>query len=353
MKQMEEQLFQAIESNDVTLIEHLISEDIDMSNFILNTGYSPLEYAVEVGNLEIVRALIASVIDINVGVSQHPLEVAIQSGRHDIATIFLQAGADVNRDLGDGWTFLMRAANAGHLGIIKLLVESGANVNATTAHGVSPLMCALREGWQEVFDYLAPLTIPELRQTTVIELPNNLIHQRPDVKWIEKFIDAAGQGDVNAIRNFISSGIDINFVDVNGNNALHFATLHGKLDVVQLLVEAGAKLELKHKRYGTTPLVTAVKRGRSEIVQFLINSGADVHTNYEGETLLNLAVEQGIRWRKTPEHRGWYMEIIQTLIREGVDINAKNTAGRKTIEIATDNVDLEILQLLEEAKNKR
>lgn len=319
---------------------------------MLKFGYTPLEYAVEKGKLEIVQTLLSIGVNINVGATQFPLDIAVQAGRADITLAFLEAGAEVNRNIGEGWTLLMSAANAGHLNIVKLLVEKGANINATTEHGVSALMCAAREGWQEVFNYLAPLTSPEIREQVVKKLPAGLLHRhRENNKFTNNFILAAGQGDVDVVRNAISAGVDIDAIDADGNHALHFATLHCRLDVVRLLVEAGANLEIKHSRYETTPLITAVERGRPEIVQFLIDSGADVHVKLEGDTLLALVVKQAVSWKQT-ERKLKYMDIIQILIQAGVDVNIKDFSGRTVIEIATQIGEIEIVQILQKAVTK-
>lgn len=54
--------------------------------------------------------------------------------------------------------------------------------------------------------------------------------------------------------------------------ALYCAALQGRLDLVQLLVQAGADVN----RGGfSTPLVVAAQRGDLEVVRFLVESGAD------------------------------------------------------------------------------
>ncbi|MUG98766.1 hypothetical protein F7734_43330 [Scytonema sp. UIC 10036] len=348
-EEIETLLFDAIDSGDLETVKKILWKGVNNNQCLFNFGYTPLEYAVEKGELSIVQTMLSTGVNINAGATQFPLDIAVKAGRADITLAFLQAGAEVNLNLGDGWTLLMSAANAGHLSIVKLLVERGANINATTEQGVSALMCAAREGWQAVFNYLAPLSSPEIREQVAKQLPTGLLypHRKNDL-LINDFILAAGQGDVDVVRNAIFAGVDIDTVDTDGNSGLHLAILHDQLDVVRFLIEAGANIEIKHERYETTPLITAVTRGQLEIVQFLIDSGADVHVKHEGSTLLALAVEQAVSWKQT-ERKLQYMDIIKTLIRAGVDIKIKDFSGKTAIEIATHKGEIEIVQLIRKA----
>lgn len=67
--------------------------------------------AIVAGDLAEVAALIASGIDVNAGHDSHlpPLFQAIEHHRVEIARRLIEAGADVNRDSGNGWTPLVHA----------------------------------------------------------------------------------------------------------------------------------------------------------------------------------------------------------------------------------------------------
>ena len=65
----------------------------------------------------------------------------------------------------EGITFLMVASVSGNLNVVKLLVESGANVNAVSKYSDSALLCAVFSGHQKIIDYLEPLTNPKIRAT--------------------------------------------------------------------------------------------------------------------------------------------------------------------------------------------
>jgi ankyrin repeat protein len=55
--------------------------------------------------------------------------------------------------------------NLGHLAIVKLLVEAGADVNSGIECNYFPLLIALRNNHQDIYNYLYPLT-PNLYSLT-------------------------------------------------------------------------------------------------------------------------------------------------------------------------------------------
>ncbi|CAI8022700.1 Ankyrin-1, partial [Geodia barretti] len=61
-----------------------------------------------------------------------------------------------------------------------------------------------------------------------------------------------------------------------GSTALHVAAQKGKTDVVRLLTEAGAQLDIQ-KTSGATPLFMACQNGHSDVVEILIRNGANIN----------------------------------------------------------------------------
>ena len=70
----------------------------------------------------------------------------------------------------------------------------------------------------------------------------------------------------------------------NGDTQLHRAAWYGKAEMVKLLLERGADIDMKNK-YGDTPIHQAAENGRTDIVKVLLSAGADPYiTNKKGET---------------------------------------------------------------------
>ena len=76
---------------------------------------------------------------------------------------------------------------------------------------------------------------------------------------------AAGIGDVAAVRRLVAGGADLEEPDELGAKPLHVAAMSGKLEVLKVLVELGADMEAKTDR-GARPLhwaALSVKRRQS------------------------------------------------------------------------------------------
>jgi ankyrin repeat protein len=58
---------------------------------------------------------------------------------------------------------------------------------------------------------------------------------------------------LKAVQFCLEHGVDVNATNVTGETALHGAASHGANDIIRLLAERGAKLDVKDKR-NRTPL---------------------------------------------------------------------------------------------------
>jgi len=120
-----------------------------------------------------------------------------------------------------GQTPFVRAALAGDVMVLRLLLEHKADPSIPTLAGTTALMAAAGVGW-----------VP--RQT-----------------YTEK-TDAL----VEAVKICIEHGADVNAADSSGYTALHGAAFRGSDAIVQLLAEKGARLDAKDKQ-GRTPSALA------------------------------------------------------------------------------------------------
>ncbi|XP_030621131.1 glutaminase kidney isoform, mitochondrial [Chanos chanos] len=80
---------------------------------------------------------------------------------------------------------------------------------------------------------------------------------------------AAYRGDVQSLRRYVLSGVDVNSVDYDGRSALHVAASEGQLDVIRFLVEnTGADCSLKD-RWSNTPILEAMRCSQESALQLL------------------------------------------------------------------------------------
>ncbi len=82
----------------------------------------------------------------------------------------------------------------------------------------------------------------------------------------------------------------------SGFTLLHRAASQGNTDIVQVLLERGARINERTVWGWHTPLHLALSNGWDETAKFLINAGADIHAkNKDGDDMCDYAVKRGYK----------------------------------------------------------
>jgi ankyrin repeat protein len=104
---------------------------------------------------------------------------------------------------------------------------------------------------------------------------------------------AAEQGRVEVVRVLLEGGAKVEGTDADQRTALHYAARHGHLEVCRLLLDWGANVNAVDWRTNT-PLHWAAYSGRLAVVKLLVERGADVRMkNDYGPTASDLARKEG------------------------------------------------------------
>lgn len=74
----------------------------------------------------------------------------------------------------------------------------------------------------------------------------------------ERLLEAAQQQDIATVRKLLESGVNVNFKSRYGATALLFAVDKGNLEIVGLLLENGAEVDVKDTFYKATPVTWAL-----------------------------------------------------------------------------------------------
>ncbi len=184
---------------------------------------------------------------------------------------------------------------------------------------------------------------------------------------------AAWDGDLAGVQAELDKGVDVNEADINFYNLapLHYAAIHGQKEIAELLIEKGADVSANTTTRGT-PLHLVTFEGHKENFKLLIAEGADVNAIIVsgplqfnvGDIALNFTTDSEIAalLRKhggmtveelkagmTPLHAAagkGLKEIVELLIAEGADVNAKDDKGRTPLDLAIINNETEIADLL-------
>jgi hypothetical protein len=121
-----------------------------------------------------------------------------------------------------------------------------------------------------------------------------VLSQAPPLTKAEQFQEAARKGDAATVRKLLDEGVDVNTKFRYNATALFYACDHGHIEVVKVLLEKGAALDVKDTFYGFTPLMLATgpaqkkKPEHTEIAKLLIAKGAPGKEN-----ALSAAIQSG------------------------------------------------------------
>src|SRR5262245_25085831 len=90
----------------------------------------------------------------------------------------------------------------------------------------------------------------------------------------EEFFAAARKGDAAAVKTLHDKCVNVTAKTRYGATALSYACDKGHVEVVKLLVERGADVNVRDTFYGEVPLGWALSRDHVEIVKILLDKGA-------------------------------------------------------------------------------
>ena len=137
---------------------------------------------------------------------------------------------------------------------------------------------------------------------------------------------ASEEGHVNIVRILLENGADVDLEDRQGRTCLMLAVQAEKLRVVQFLIDHGVSVRRKNSLNGRTALHYAVFSHRVDVVSILIKYGADVDvTDDEGLTPLMCAVK---------DERG---EMVSCLIDHKANMNVRDANGKTALHHAVNS----------------
>lgn len=295
---------------------------------------------------------------------------------HILDMLLARKLCDVNVQRADGRTPLHLACAACELKAVRQILMAGADLNMQDTKGITPLMLACQ--------YRHPRVIAELMRhdTLNIGLPDH--GQRTALHWaaasgmdavvsgllkrgadalardvckqsaldlarqggysnvitqLERHLEsklhgAATQGDISALLQLLSRGVDVNAQNGEGSTALHLAASGGHRDAIRSLLANGAQVGISDQS-GRTALHVAARKGHHPLVTLLIGHGANINAASEArETALHLSARYG------------YGDVVQVLLDQQADIHATNEVGNTALHVAASEGCLSVVTLL-------
>ena len=402
-------LYKAVIRGALEEVNALLKDGADVN--AVHDGTPIIYRAVSKGNEHIVKTLIAAGADINVKrvkcslvfsefrtfEDDTPLHKAAELGYANIASILIEAGADIEAKSYSHKTPLDTAASFNHYNVAKLLIDAGANVNSgkrwTPLHSFAernnvPAIKALIAAGADIDDKTSfgqkPIDAAKLyKSTDAIRFLQKEYNIRRNVKFF-------GEGNQKLVASIISRNIDeshrlifddnvdVDLQDAKGQNALHLsASLEeeesGDMaeDAFAHMVERSANLNAKDL-YGNTPLHYSIENRKYGKANLLIRKKANVNAqNDEGDAPLHIAVrnmdEKAVEMllenranccilnnkKESPLYIAVSFpfelklkKIITLLLNRGAKVD------RSIIERAEENLPSYLIQLLEEREEK-
>ena len=238
-----------------------------------------------------------------------PLTKAVKANDVQAVRVLMKSGTDVNVRSGDGSTPLLWAANNGSVEIARLLIANKAAVDVANDFGITPLLQASRVGDSAMVDLL-------LRSGA----NPNKAHPEGETPLLA----ASRSGSVPTVRLLLTRGVDVNAAEKFQNTtAVMWAAAEGHIDVVDVLIEAGADINRQghittltdrnnadHPTGGFTPLMWAARSGNDALVRRLVEKGAKVNQKNGDEASAAMVAMYNDRF-----------DVAGTLIELGSDVN--------------------------------
>lgn len=190
------------------------------------------------------------------------IEKTIEFSGNSVSDVeaFLKTGININRTESQDYnkyTMLHRAVRQDNFAVAEYLIEKGAAVNKTSEDGETAIhFCQSIEMFDLLMNNSADVNTQTIDKT-------NILHSY------------AINGLLEPIRRVVYDGlVDVNSKDRSGGTPLLYAVQFGQVEVVEYLLESGAKQLFGWQVY---PIHYACEYGNLEIAKLLVKYGADVN----------------------------------------------------------------------------
>jgi ankyrin repeat protein len=147
-------------------------------------------------------------------------------------------------------------------------------------------------------------------------------------------LDAARNGNRDALRTLLGKGANVNAAEGDGTTALHWASYRDDVESADLLIRAGASVNAAND-LGATPLWTASLNGSELMVRRLLSAGANPNAALlAGETPVMIASRSG------------KPAVVEQLIASGGKVNVRAARGQTALMWAVSQKHPDVVKVL-------
>ena len=196
-----------------------------------------------------------------------------------------------------------KAAKFDDVTLVKSLLSKGVNPNSVDANGNPMLILAIKDRSNNVIELL--LKDPKID----VDLSNK--------SGETPLMIASIDGNLPLAKTLVLQNKAL--LDHISWTPLHYACAKGHLDVAQFLIANGATVD-SMSLGNTTPLMMAVQSGNEQLVKLLLDKGADLQLrNAQGLTAIDIAdiydkpwISEGLRSRWLKLYKKAYVGPVKT-----------------------------------------
>uniref|UniRef100_A0A670JCS1 E3 ubiquitin-protein ligase MIB2 n=1 Tax=Podarcis muralis TaxID=64176 RepID=A0A670JCS1_PODMU len=180
---------------------------------------------------------------------------------------------------------------------------------------------------------------PSLQTGTLLSVLGRLLAQKMEADSPGRLVIEAAHGNASKVRELVQKYPDKVDVKNQGRTALQVASYLGQVEVVKILLQAHANINLWDEE-GDTALHYAAFGNQADVARFLVSKGAngDLRNNAKC-TALYIAVNKG------------FTEVVQALCEHNCDVNLPDSYGDTPLHYAITADFKCIIEALTEVPN--
>lgn len=309
-------LMLAAETGDLTLCRCLLELGADI-NRLDSENRSALSYAQRSANEELIALLR------NCGTpggAEEELLQAAASGDKDKVSQLLQSQLSIKGKIA--FAALEKAVFSEQEEIARLLLERGADIHTKNAAGKLLLQLAIEENNRSATEILLKLGANPHHRGTLANYPSGG----------NALTTAVGTGNIEMVQLLLERGVKIQQRPHAACPALNLAARLGRADMVNLLLDNGANIHGGEQHFRQTALLSAISAGQAHIVQLLLERGAKPE-----------AANGAALWEAIRKHNP---KIVQLLLAAGANANQTDNYNRNILYEAACFNPPEVIDML-------